>query len=130
MFHQQLKAIKDVNIELSITTEWFHINVDPNHTTRVEFLKLNEVFPIGESREQAYLELMQKKIQEADLVGEYTRDTEKEIRFSEELRIKYTEFMAAAEKAVTEFVEKYESVKDAATYLELEEVYKNTDIKL
>lgn len=67
--------VHDFDIGFNVINNWFHTHIDPRNETIAEFLQINEKFPIGPMRTQAYKELQIEKIRQAGLYEKFDSET-------------------------------------------------------
>lgn len=125
MFQQEIKELQEVNVEFNVTMAWFRKHIDKENETLADFLKLNSLFPVGEARDQAYIELAWAK----------TRDRGFENRLREETKVilaasKYAlaVHIANLQKAAVHhkaFKELYEKVADTQSSNALQTILNN-----
>lgn len=126
MFIKTIKELQEMPIAFNIISKWFRENLDPNNNLVGEFLKLNEVFPIGKARDQAYIELMEKKIEEVGLTKKYKMEVERLADCAMLLLADHAAFVESVVKYHNSVAEHFEKIVDEATFQQFVKVFDNT----
>lgn len=126
MFDKNIKELQAINVRFNIINAWFQKNIDPNNIYVDNLLRLNRIFPVGEAREEAYIEFMQQKIEEAGMTKQFQKDTDHLIECCEALRKDHVTFLQQVDTYQREVAEKFEKITDQDNFKEFTKVLDNT----
>lgn len=125
MFDEKIKELQAINVEFNIINAWYRKHLD-TRVHVIEFLKLNELYPVGETREKAYIDFMKKKIEEAGMTKQFQKDTDQLIECSEALLKDHVVFLQQVDKYQREVTEKFEKITDEGSFKDFIKVLDDT----
>lgn len=115
------------SIEHNVVNDWFRTHVDPHNKLLMEFLKINEQFPVGELRERAYTDRMIEEIRKAGQYDQFHSETKSVIEEGTKLWNDYDRFLNNLGKRNAQICNAAYAVVDAETLAYFKHVYETNE---
>lgn len=119
----KINKIGEVNIEFNIVNQWYSKNVDDTNKLFPKFMKINDMYPVGEMREAAYIALMIEEIRAAGLYNKFASETQTVIQEATALWNKYNKYLGGLDKRCAAICNAANAVVDAESLERFKHVY-------
>lgn len=115
------------SIKFNVINNWFLTNIDPLNKSVVDFLKINEKFPIGPLRDAGYVDLMIEKIRAAGMYEKFHNETSKIIEEGTKLWNDYDTYLNNLGKRNAQICNAANAVVDEKSLAYFKHVYETNE---